>query len=132
MDVHSQFSSQQQQHHINAKEMLAVLFALKHFIHLLSNKSINIRTDNITTMFYVNRMGGRSAGLASIAQRIFTLCRQRNITLQAVYLPGKDNIIADRLSRQQSADSRQQSAGSRQQAAGQAQACDPQIVSRQQ
>ncbi len=56
MDVHSQFSTQQQQHHINAKEMLAVLFALKHYSHLLSNKSINIRTDNITTMFYVNRM----------------------------------------------------------------------------
>jgi hypothetical protein len=80
----------------NAREMMAVLKALQHF--LLKDVDILVRTDNTTTQFDLNRRSS-SLSLNTILCLILDLCHQRSIRLQAVYIPGKENVAADNLSR---------------------------------
>lgn len=44
--------------HINEKELLAVLFGLKTLVHNLENCTLRVLSDNMTTVNYVNKMGG--------------------------------------------------------------------------
>ena len=56
--------------------------------------------DNSTAVHYVNKSGGsRSEGLCRISSEIVAWCEPRAISINAVYLPGAQNVIADRLSR---------------------------------
>lgn len=45
-------------HHINVLELLTVYLALKHFLPLLKNSHILVRTDNKATVAYINHKGG--------------------------------------------------------------------------
>ena len=85
---------------INVRELLAVEFGLRAFLPQLRNKTVSVRTDNITTVAYINKMGGtRSELLLQVAKNIWNFCLQNGISLQATYLPGAENTTADRLSR---------------------------------
>ena len=55
--------------------------------------------DNVCAMYYVNRLGGRSPGLSHIAEQIWKICSHHAVNLQASYLPGAENHLADGLSR---------------------------------
>lgn len=61
--------------HINYKELLAVKYALLSCPRQLLGKSIQLLTDNITTLFYINRMGGRNRRLSQLAAEIFDISR---------------------------------------------------------
>ena len=88
---------------INVRELMAVQFGLLSFLPLLRNKVVKVQTDNITTMAYINKMGGtRSDNLLLVAKQIWSVCLDHNILLQSVYLPGIDNSVADLLSRRTS------------------------------
>lgn len=51
-------------------------------------------------MAYVNRMGGtHSIRLYKVAREIWQWCETRNLTISASYIPSKENIEADYLSR---------------------------------
>jgi ribonuclease HI len=80
----------------NAREMMAVLRALHHFS--LRNVDVLVRTDNTTTLFDINRRSS-ALSLNSILTEILDLCHEREIRVRAVYIPGKDNVAADNLSR---------------------------------
>lgn len=86
-------------HHINARELEAVLLGLLSFKDLLRGRSVLLRSDNVTVVASVNRLYGRSPRLNALIRRIFHLCRDLNITLRAVWIPGATNVEADRLSR---------------------------------
>ena len=74
------------------------LFAKTHS-HLL------IQTDSITAIRYVNKIGGtHSKTLCDLSLEIHKRCVIHNIRLTAEHLPGKDNTLADRLSRQSNQD----------------------------
>jgi hypothetical protein len=86
--------------HINELELLAALFALKSFTSQASRVSVRLMLDNITAVHYVNKSGGsRSEALCRISAEIVAWCEARSISINAVYLPGAENLIADRLSR---------------------------------
>ena len=86
--------------HINALELLAVLRALQGFSQLVRGKSVLVRTDNTTTVAYINRQGGtHSFRLWAISWEMFQWCRSSGVTLKASHLPGVDNVAADALSR---------------------------------
>ena len=87
-------------HHINARELEAVLLGLQSFKGLLANRSLLLRSDNVTVVASVNRLYGRSPRLNMLIRQIFHLCRAINLTLRAVWIPGAANVEADRLSRQ--------------------------------
>ena len=90
--------------HINVLELEAVFRALQFFLPRVRDSCVLVRSDNTTTVAYVNRQGGtHSQSLWFVAKRLFTWCQRHGVTLQARHLPGKANTIADLLSRLQGA-----------------------------
>ena len=83
------------------RELTAVFRGLQSLVNLLSwqDCSVRVRTDNLTTMAYVNRMGGRTPHLSRLAEELQRFSLARRILLTAEYLPGVENVVADHLSR---------------------------------
>ena len=87
--------------HINFLELKAVLLALKRFQHLVQGKVVLIATDNTTVVAYINKEGGmRSGSLCALLWRLLCWCSLNQIVLKARHIPGRLNVIADKLSRQ--------------------------------
>ena len=86
--------------HINHLELEAVFLALKEFRTLCYNKTVLIATDNTTVVAYINKEGGMKSGsLCALLWRILSWCTRQQITLRARHIPGRLNVIADKLSR---------------------------------
>ena len=77
-----------------------MFLALKEFQNLCANKIVLVATDNTTMMSYINKEGGmRSGTLCAQLWRILTWCTRHQVTLQARHIPGRLNVVADKLSR---------------------------------
>lgn len=86
--------------HINILEMKAILLALKEFQHILSNSSVMIATDNSSVVAYLQREGGtHSPTLCMEVWETLLWCQEHGISLRVRHIPGRINILADRLSR---------------------------------
>lgn len=83
----------------NAKEMLAVLMTLRSLLTLVRNKSIQVLSDSVTTVAYINFQGGSNVILDTIAKNIWDLCIRNCIKIQAKHLAGSLNYLSDELSR---------------------------------
>ena len=90
------FTPERQLLHINTKELLAPLLAIRACAQHLKDQSLLLRMDNITATFYVNRFGGRNHGLSLIAERLWKVATRLGLQLEALYLPGEENQAADR------------------------------------
>ncbi len=56
--------------------------------------------DNVTSVAFINKCGGtNSISLNQIALDIFKWCEERQLTVHAFHVPGKDNCLADYYSR---------------------------------
>ena len=65
-----------------------------------TDDSVLLKSDNVTTIAYINRLGGtRSQVLVNISKELWLWCLQRGIALKAQHLPGKENLNADFMSR---------------------------------
>ena len=85
---------------INYLELLAISHALQAFYSNCTNVHIEIQSDNVCAVSYVNDMGGMcSPSLDRLAGSLWNWCLERNIFISAVYIPGKENA-ADSLSRE--------------------------------
>ena len=82
--------------HVNLLELEAVRRALMYFLPVSRGKPVLIRTDNSAVVSYINRQGVCALGRFTTELAGF-FCR--GVSLRAVYLPGKDNVAADLLSR---------------------------------
>ena len=85
--------------HSNVRELMAVLMALKSFKTFLIDKQIQISSDNIVTVAYLNNLGGPCPELVKIAKAIWVEAHSSKITIQAKWIAGIQNGLADRLSR---------------------------------
>ena len=86
--------------HINSLELKAVFLALKSLEGLVAGQSLLIRSDNTTVVSYINFQGGtHSPSLCLLAIELWEWCILRGIYLLAAHIPGKDNLVADFLSR---------------------------------
>ena len=86
--------------HINYLELKAVFLALKEFQDLCLGKIVLVATDNTTMVSYINKEGGmRSGPLCALLWRILTWCTRNQVTLKARHIPGRLNMVADKLSR---------------------------------
>ena len=84
---------------MNHRELLAVLLAVQGFLHLLTNQSVALFSDNTNALSYLQKEGGtRSASLNSIAQVILRLCECHRVRLLLQFIPGRPNVLADSLS----------------------------------
>lgn len=83
----------------NYRELLTVLLGVMSFRDHLKGKVIQLLSDNVTTVSYLNHMGGPSLELSQLARAVWAECLENSITLIARHLPGKINVTADYLSR---------------------------------
>ena len=86
--------------HINLLELQAVLLVLQHFGPLLKGRHVLVRTDNRTTVAYINRQGGvHSAALLVMAENLWSWASEHLQSLRALHIPGLENRGADLMSR---------------------------------
>ncbi len=86
----------------NYRELFTVLMTLKSFKHQVQNKSVQILSDNVTTIAYINHLGGPFKDLDIVMRAIWSEAYNLNVKLSAKHLPGVQNWLADALSRSQS------------------------------
>ena len=84
---------------INYRELLAVLLILESFQHELSGRRVQVLSDNISAVAYINHLAGPSSDLSELATSLWITTHQCDIELSAAYLAGSDNTRADTLSR---------------------------------
>ena len=86
--------------HINVLETKAVFLSFLSFFRDVSGISILIKSDNITTVSYINHLGGvRSPEVSELIIKLYDFCLEREISIKAAYLQGSLNVRADALSR---------------------------------
>ena len=83
----------------NVRELKAVYLSVLAFLPSIKGKSVQIQSDNITTVAYLNKIGGSSMLLSEIAADIWDLAISNNMVISAVYLAERFNSLADQLSR---------------------------------
>ena len=94
------WSREEQTWHINCLEAWAVFLAVKCFARNMKNLTILLKIDNMTTVAYINNLGGTvSPQMNRIVKNLWLWCLQRDIHLQAEHLPGVYNTVADEESR---------------------------------
>ena len=86
--------------HISLLEMKAMFLALQSFQEMVASCQVTSVCDNSTFVAYVNKQGGTvSRSLCSLASRHLRWMESLDVHLNARYLPGQSNVLADLLSR---------------------------------
>lgn len=94
------WSSQDLEAHINVRELKAVRLSCSTFLPYIWGEGMYNMTDNSVTIFYINNQGGAwSTQLCKEAVPLWVFCITNSIHLKTVSLPGKQNTLADQLSR---------------------------------
>ena len=93
------------QAHINVLELKAGFFALKSFIADKQNIHVRLFMDNTTAVACIENRGSvRSVECDIVTKDIWLFCIEKGIWISAAYVPGKDNVVADELSRRSNLD----------------------------
>ena len=86
--------------HINLLEMKALFLALQVFQEDVAGHHVTAMCDNSTVVAYINKQGGTvSRPLCLLTSRLLRWTESFNVHLEARYLPGESNVLADVLSR---------------------------------
>ena len=94
------WKSEEKDWHINAKELKAGLMGIKTFTREVREAHIALNMDNMTAIAQINKkFSPTSRCLLGLTREIWEFCMERENTVTAVYLPGKQNHLADSLSR---------------------------------
>ena len=87
--------------HINNLELRAVYLALVQFASTVLEKTVQLATDNTTVVSYIRRQGGtHSLLLFQETWKLLLWCQNQSVQLLAKHVPGRLNVLADSLSRQ--------------------------------
>lgn len=86
--------------HINILELKAVFYCVSSFIEELKDSSLQILSDNMTTVYYINKIGGtHSEDLCLLSVDLWQILLLNNIKCFAFHIKGSDNTVADQFSR---------------------------------
>ena len=86
--------------HINLLKMKALFLGLQAFREDVIGHHVTAMCDNLTVVAYVNKQGGTvSRALCLLTSRLLRWTESFDIHLDARYLPGQANVLADLLSR---------------------------------
>ena len=85
--------------HSNFRELMAVYRTLQSMEGLVKGKNVQILSDNITTVAYINHLGGPSQHLSDLMSTIWVYAHSIQVNLTAKFLAGRLNEKADLLSR---------------------------------
>lgn len=93
------WSREEKRRSSNWKEATASLLALQSFRDQVRGKAVLLRTDNTSNVANVNRGGGTSPALTTVARRVWEFCHVWECSVRAEHKPGTENERADKLSR---------------------------------
>ena len=94
------WSAQEKLLHINLLEMKALFLALQSFQEDVAGHHVTAMCDNSTVVAYINKQGGTvSRPLCLLTSRLLRWTESFDVHLEARYLPGESNVLADVLSR---------------------------------
>ena len=99
-NVSGVWSAQEKLLHINLLEMKALFLALQAFQEDVAGHHVTAMCDNSMVVAYVNKQGGTvSRPLCLLTSRLLRWTESFDVHLEARYLPGESNVLADVLSR---------------------------------
>ena len=85
--------------HINVLEMRAVLLVMATFLPQLASKIIVLMSDNATVVAYLKDQGDTvSRVMCDMAREVIQWSKLHSVTLLALYIASKKNVLADQLS----------------------------------
>ena len=85
---------------LNLRELLAIFFALQHFLPLVQNATVAVYADSSTALAYLRNQGGtRSAVLNWAAQDLLRWAEHHAISLLPQFIMWRNIVLADSLSR---------------------------------
>ena len=94
------WSHQESSLNINHLEMKALFLALRSFKDLVTDHWVIAMCDNSTLVAYVNKHGGTvSDSLCLLTGQLLRWTESNRVQLEARYLPGQSNVLADLFSR---------------------------------
>ena len=85
--------------HINYKEILAIIYAAKHWCKDWSNKHVIISSDNITAVSIINKGSCKNPVIMRSLRELFWLSAVYNFRITAKFIPGHENPAVDAISR---------------------------------
>ena len=98
-NVSGVWSAQEKLLHINLLKMKALFLALQAFQEDVVGHHVTAMCDNSTVVAYVNKQGGTvSRPLCLLTSRLLRWTESFDVHLEARYLPGESNVLADVLS----------------------------------
>ena len=101
LQTNGRWSQKESLQHINYLELKASFLALKTFLKGKSRVTVSLQLDNTTAIAYINNKGGtRSPQLMTLALEMWDWCQTRDIFVIASHIPGRDNVSADKESRE--------------------------------
>ena len=81
-------------------EIMAIRFALIKSLKYIHHSCVMTSTDHTTVVSYINQQGGtHSPNLCVHVWKILLWCLNHHIVVRIRHIPGKFNVLADRLSR---------------------------------
>ena len=99
-NVSGVWSDQEKLLHINLLKMKALFLGLQAFQEEVAGHHVTAMCDNSTVVAYVNKQGGTvSRSLCLLTSRLLRWTESFDVHLDARYLPGESNVLADVLSR---------------------------------
>ena len=88
--------------HINLLDVKTLFLALQSFQEMVTGHHVTAMCDNSTVVAYINRQGGTvSDSLCSLTRQLLQWAESFNVQLEARYLLGQSNVLADLLSRRE-------------------------------
>ena len=99
-NVSGVWSAQEKLLHINLLEMKALFLGLQAFQEDVAGHHVTAMCDNSTVVAYVSKQGGTvSRSLCLLTSRLLRWTESFDVHLDARYLPGESNVLADVISR---------------------------------
>ena len=80
-------------------ELIPVYIGVKLWQQKLSNNTLNVLTDNESLVAMINSFFSREKSINRLLKDLALFCMNNNIVIRAHHLPGKSNVLADKLSR---------------------------------
>ena len=92
---------------ITLLELYPIVLAVKLWANHFSNQCIEFHTDNQALVAIINAQSSPQPTIMFLVRDLVLQCLYHNIQFRAVHVPGKENILADLLSRLQVRDFKQ-------------------------